>query len=346
MIVSIGMPQDLLSKGPGVLRPSNPRISGWVVYWNKENSLEAALEFSKKLEEISVFAADFNEDQVLVYPAAIRALQELKQSEAVPRPRLLLSVVNDVKTSAGSVLKSANHIHTILSSSKKRAAHIDQLVQLSVETDGIEIDYESLFLKDRENFSLFIRDLSEKLHQQGKWLSVIVEPKTADVLKDKEGAMDWNALGRYADSIKIMAYLYHYPSGKPGPLAPPEWIGNIARFALTQIPPEKLSIVLTMQGCDWGKPGHGKALTYTKAMDLREKHQASLQRDPQTLSPYFTYTENDIDHQVWFEDAESLKEKVRRLQENGIQNIGLWYLGSGDPDFLKAIWGQISSIQN
>jgi len=333
-----GSAAKLFSKGrqPAGFPPF--RASGWVVYWDKVNSLQAARDHGDKLEEISIFAADFDESyQLTVHPEAAEALQELKGTSLIHRPRLLMSVVNDVKAPAGSFLKNPDCIHTILSSREKRSAHIEQLLQLSADTDGIEIDYESLYLKDRDAFSFFIRDLADKLHQRGQWLSVDVEPKTADVLKDREGAMDWKALGQYADNVKVMAYLYHYPSGDPGPLAPPDWVVEIARFAVSQIPAEKLSIALTMEGCDWGKQEHGKSLNYLKIMDLAEKYNAVSKRDKDSATPYFHYTENGIDHQVWFEDKESLTEKVRRLQETGILHIALWYLGSGDPAFLKGL---------
>jgi spore germination protein YaaH len=132
-----------------------------------------------------------------------------------------------------------------------------------------------------------------------------------------------------------MAYLYHYPSGDPGPLAPPEWVSEVARFAASQIPPEKLSIALTMNGCDWGVPGQGKSMNYDKVMNLLAKYHAVVERDRDTATPFFRYTAKGVEHEVWFEDAVSLKEKARTLQGIGIHHVALWYLGSGDPAFLK-----------
>jgi spore germination protein YaaH len=336
MLLFAALPERGLAK----FRAPPPKalsISGWVVYWDMGNSLNAAREHSVKMEEISVFAADFDESgELTVYPEAADAIRELKAA-APPHPRILVSIVNDVRTRKNALLKNPDIIHDILSSADKTAAHIEQLLQISADADGIEIDYESLYLKDRDAFTAFIRDLAQALHERGKWLSVDVEPKMADVLKDREGAMDWKALGQHADNVKVMAYLYHYPSGDPGPLAPPDWVAAIAQFALSQIPAEKLSMALTMNGCDWGNPGQGKPLNHGRIIELAIKNRADIRRDPESASPYFDYAAGRVDHQVWFEDAESLKEKVKRLTEAGVLHVALWYLGSGDPAFLKGI---------
>src|SRR5207302_386263 len=105
--------------------------------------------------------------------------------------------------------KSPECVHAVLAFAEKRDAHIAQLLKLAEGSAGLEIDYESLHLADREAFTGFIQRLAEQLHRRGQWLSVAVEPKTSDALKDKAGAIDWQAIGRYADEVKVMAYLYH-----------------------------------------------------------------------------------------------------------------------------------------
>jgi spore germination protein YaaH len=308
---------------------SMPSLSSWVVYWDKGKSLQAFDQSGLHFEELSVFAVDFGPRfQLSPSKEVIKALRKLERVDASHRPLVLLTVVNDVQSPGNSHLKDAEIVHRSIFTSSERSAHIDRLMELSAGADGVEIDYESLWLKDREAFSLFIRDLAERLHRRRQSLSVDVEYKTAD-----QGAIDWKEVGQYADLVKVEEYSFHVPSGTAGPLAPFDWVGQVTRFALSEIPSNKLCVILTLNGCDWSRNGHGRPLGYEEAMKLEEKYHAPHQWDPGSASPYFRYTKNGAVHQVWFEDAESLKEKVKLLQTMGISHIGLWHLGAGDPEF-------------
>jgi spore germination protein YaaH len=45
-----------------------------------------------------------------------------------------------------------------------------------------------------------------------------------------------------------------------------------------------------------------------------------------------------LQHEVWFEDAESIRQNSLLIRLNGIANIGIWELGSGDlTDFLASL---------
>jgi spore germination protein YaaH len=311
-------------------------VHSWVVYWDAEKSLEATQPLLPKLDEVAVFAADFDKNRNLqVQPWVTHTIDDLKQTRGGSSPRILLTVVNDIRSPGANQVKNPDLVDALISDPARRAAHVADIVALAEQTDGVEIDYEAMWYKNRDHYTQFIKDLAAQLHAKGKTLSVVVEPKTSDVKKNREGAVDWAAVGQYADSVKIMAYLYHYPSGKPGPLAPAGWVEEIARFAQTQIPKEKLSIVLTMNGCDWPDEGSGKPMTYRSVAKIESQTGAGRRVERSSASPYFRYDDRDMSHQVWFEDAASLSEKIKRLRAAGIDRIGLWYIGSGDPLLLQ-----------
>lgn len=316
-------------------------IHSWVVYWDQDKSQSSVARYGRFLDEISVFAADFDESyQLTLSPWAKKTIEQLKKSASGGRPRVLLTAVNDVRSSAGPILKDPSCIHEIVSSPERRAAHIEQLMELSRDADGVEIDYESLWLTSRDSFSAFIKELAERLHSENKWLAVAVEPKTKDVLKDKAGAIDWSAIGQYADRVKVMAYFYTSPKGPAGPIAPAHWVVDIAKFGLTQVPPEKLAIVLTVKGYDWPENSRGKAIDHNEALALASLVQSEVRFDRASSSPMFRYKKGDVQHHVWFEDKASLREKVRRLHEVGIQHVGIWRLGSGDSEFWEETFGR------
>ena len=61
--------------------------------------------------------------------------------------------------------------------------------------------------------------------------SVAIYAKTYDAQWDGAGAQDWAELAKYADSLKIMGYDYHWCTQHPGPLAPLDWLEAVMNYA-------------------------------------------------------------------------------------------------------------------
>lgn len=309
-----------------------PALSGWVVYWDEQDSRQALDIFASALEEIVVFAYHFDEQGQIVpaNPWVAQTLDTLMAAPEAERPRVLVSVVNDVVTSAGDKrLKDAQIVHEALATEEARAAHLEALLQVAATADGIELDYENLRAQDRQALSRFVQELGQALHARGQRLAVVVQPKLDDRIKDGAGAWDWAAIGREADEVKLMAYHFHHASGTPGPVAPPEWVERLAEFALTQIPPEKLCVALTLHGFDWAAGQPGRALDYSSAMRLAQAHGADPRRDRPTGTLTFRYHAEGVVHDVWIDDAQSLSRKIERLRARHVRAIGLWHLGAG-----------------
>lgn len=312
------------------------RWSGWLVYWDVEDGLRALQTLGPGVGEVAVFAYHFDADGRLI-PAAPELTQTMERLRAAAGPdrALFATVVNDREGPGGATLKDPAIVHQRLATPEAITAHVQEILTLAAPFDGVEIDYENVRPADRAAFTAFVEALAATLHERGQRLAVVVQPKVKEEFKDGAGAMDWPALAAAADEIKIMAYHYHWATGAPGPLAPPEWVAEIAAYAVETIPPEKRCIALTLQGLDWPAAKPARAIEYHEAMALAAAHHARIKRDPATATPYFRYRGPDGLHEVWFEDAASLREKVTALRQAGIRQIALWRLGTGDPEFLK-----------
>jgi len=324
---------------PASDRRNSPRLGSWLVYWNMEQGLRA-LASNAPLDHVSVFAYQFNADNTLV-PASqsvVETLEILRQWPSNRRPQVLVTVVNDRVAGGRTTLKDPACVHDVLADAAARTKHVDELLEVADAAQGLELDYENVRAADREAFSALIRELAERLHTRGRILSVVVQPKTSDVVKDGSGAIDWRAIGASADIVKVMAYHYHYPSGPPGPIAPPGWVAQVARFAKRQVPAEKLCVILTLAGFDWAKDERAFAVHHDQAALLATQHDRPIERDRATASPWFRYSdEAGRDHEVWFEDSVSLDKKMAALRKVGVRRVGLWYLGVGDTAFWLAL---------
>lgn len=236
----------------------------------------------------------------------------------------------------------AGVVSTIINNPERRERHIRDLVALTVESGyaGIEIDYEMLKPQDRDAFSIFMAELARALHAQGKLLATALHPKTAEPGADwGPKAHDYVAIGKSADSIRIMAYDYHWATGPAGPIAPLPWYREVLTCAARDIPKEKLLMGLPTYGYDWTGAKTGKsASVLARAMpDFARARGVEITLDAESNSPTFTYPQGDDTHHVWYEDARCLKPKVDAAREAGIAGIAVFRLGSEADDFWDSL---------
>ena len=319
---------------------AKPEFSAWSAYWDGARGVQALAANAARLEEVELFAWHFAADDRLVC-AHVKMQDLLETFRRLPgkKPRLAITIVNDFEGLGGVIQqKDPACVHRVLSAPAARDAHIQQILDIAGDVESIDIDYERIAPEDGPAFTAFIKDLAAALHQKGKRLSVVVEPRVSDdlsfdPLSNASHALSWPDIAQAADQLTVMAYLYHYGGSAPGSIAPVDWVGLVADYALSNVPAEKLSIALHVGGFDWPTIGPGKSLEYDKAAALATAYDALIALDPQTQSGHFTYKNGAGPHEVWVETAAGLQAKIQALAKAGIRHIALWRLGAGDPAF-------------
>ena len=334
---------------PAVLRASPVKpleSSGWLVYWDLEGGEKTIRDLRGQLDEICIFAYHFDGRAHLI-PASDSIPNQLpawKARQTAGRPRLWVTAVNDKVEKESTVFKDPVVVRQALTEPDARRSHIQELLDLSKGADGLEIDYENLEAGDRGTFLQFLRELGPLLHARGQLLSVVLEPRTEKQEQvEGPGAMDWTEIAKSSDRVRVMAYFLHYGGGPSGPTAPPSWVDEILEFALRRIPKEKLDMAFCLDGIDWASDTKGSELSFNQIEERRRTNQKALLRSGHGEQPHFAYPEGKNLHQVWYEDAESLREKLRRIQKAGLLRVSFWRLGTGDPRFWKWLAGQKGS---
>jgi spore germination protein YaaH len=229
---------------------------------------------------------------------------------------------------------------TLLASPALREKHAETIAQLVVTNayDGIDIDYEDMPATAKSNFTAFVSLLASKLHANGKKLSVTVSPKTTGTETwSGPGAQDWPAIGAAADSVKIMAYDYHWSTSSAGPIAPLAWLGEVAKYAGRTLPAGKAIIGLPWYGYDW-LSNRGSGVTYAQAMTQAQLAGAAISRDE---NGELTYAYSG--RTVFFQDATSYRRKVDAVlaANSGVGGFAHWRVGAEDP----ATWDVMSALQ-
>ncbi|NLY89596.1 MAG: hypothetical protein GX085_08270 [Firmicutes bacterium] len=255
----------------------------------------------------------------------------------------------------------------IIQDPEKRKKHVQEIVDLVMTNgyDGIDIDYEALRAGARDAFSAFIAELGRALHAKDKLLSVAVYAKTFDATWDGAGAQDWEELAKYADSLKVMGYDYHWSTHHPGPLAPLSWLEAVLDYAgevARKVPglKDKLIIGLPLYGLDWEvwstpqNPGlAAKEVMYNKALQLQKEKKSEVKRDDTryypcncgfsgNAEPYFVYYDHTgKKHIVYYQDAAATRARLELIDRyrHLVKGITFWRLGDEDPE----IWREITA---
>jgi len=238
---------------------------------------------------------------------------------------------------------NGNVVATLLATPESREAHAASIAQLvnANAYDGIDVDYERVPTTSRSNFSAFLGTLAQKLHATNKRLSISVYAKTSD--RDNwngPGAEDWAVIGQVADSVKIMAYDFSYSTSAPGPIAPLEWLDQVAAYAQSSIPNAKIMMALPWYGYDWSPSAATTNMSYAKATLLAQTHGALIAHDANGEAT-FVYG----DHTVYFQDATSYQKKVDFLKQrhSAIGGFAAWAAGMEDPSIWNIIRGSSST---
>ncbi len=230
----------------------------------------------------------------------------------------------------------------ILRDDTTRSRHVERLVELVVDRgyDGLDLDWELVGPDDRDRFSSFVEELAEALHEEDRLLSIAVFPKDSDPGDwDTQKAADYARLGAAVDEFKVMTYSYSGGWGDPGPQAPLAWTRRVMRFAISQVPAEKVLMGVPFFGFDW----HGDTTTavfWEGADATRREAGAPILRHDGSGEAAYTYTDEDGDtHTVWFQDRVAVATKVEYLTRKlpSLAGIAIWQMHGEDPRFWSTI---------
>lgn len=198
----------------------------------------------------------------------------------------------------------------------------------------IHFDFEFLPADLRELYIAFLRRAADRLHAQGLMVSAALAPKTS---AEQEGqwyeAHDYGAIGQIVDFVVIMTYEWGYSGGPPMAVSPLDQVEKVLRYAISEIPPNKIMMGQNLYGYDWTLPfveggPFARAVSPQAAILLARDNNAQILFDPVAQAPHFNYfDEEGREHEVWFEDARSIQAKFDLLKELGLRGISYWKLG-------------------
>ena len=306
--------------------------SGWIPNW----AFDLGIESLKKNKEIL--------DTVLPVLFTVDAGGQVV-SRGVPETKIE-ELTNYCKKNSIKVIATISSADLIATSSIFRdrnslQQHISTIVSLidRYGFDGIDLDYEMIDAKYRDEFSNLVEELSKQLKRRDKTLSVTLLPqwKNADYTDNRETriAQDYAQIGKYADEVRIMTYDYTLQSSKiPGPIAPITWIHEVLEYTLSHIPKEKVWLGVHLYGYQWNSD-RTVAFTYTttESAILNSNIQHIFDEDIGEGYAEFKCEDNFL-CKAYFQTSKGIDVRRNIAKEYGLAGVSYWRLG-GELDLLS-----------
>jgi spore germination protein YaaH len=262
-----------LSTGVTTETKTNPNLNicGWIPNWASSDGLKSMQENKTLLNCISPVMYEVNNDGSLksIIPGNIKEMIKFAKD-------------NNIKVIPTIAMFDHEIFSPVLQNEENFKRHISQIMAIfdKYDVDGIDLDYESTKLVDKEKYQQFIVELADKLHAKNKSLVVTVLAKWGDdveypSLKETRKVQDWRFLAGYADQIRIMSYDFTYSRSKnPGPIAPLTWMNQIMTYAKTMIPDQKIVLGIHLYSYQWAYESASKsdldAMPFTFTVDYMQ----------------------------------------------------------------------------
>ena len=348
-------------------------LTGWMPYYSVKNSMAAILANKDLMSEVSPFwysltSATAIKDQYVGAKLTIPMKTQLDVLRANGL-KIIPAITDGSKklVLAGLLAKPSTRSQVVNT--------ITKLV-LSNNYDGIDLDLEGFAFSDgtaswaktSPNWVLFIKELSQILHANGKILSMTT-PVVFDPAGKRKGSYwvyNWPETAPYIDRLRIMTY--DYAIAKPGPIGPLEWTEATVAYAATLMPPSKIWLGVPGYGRDWITKVTGKCpssyatlikttakaavVPANKGVELANTYGAtpiySEKEGEITFTYQKTYNEGSASctatRVVWYQNSRAYLARMELVAKYKLGGLTQWTLGQEDAETMPALREYAKSI--
>lgn len=220
---------------------------------------------------------------------------------------------------------------TILNSYTKRQKLIDSIVEKCVEygVDGINMDFENMYEKDKEKYSRFIIELTPRMKELGAVTSVDVTAPDGD--PNWSLCFDRNVIGDVADYLVFMAYdQYGTSSTKPGTTAGYNWVEISLKKIIEYdvVKTDKIILGIPFYTRIWTVNQEGSIVSrnVVNMIDINKSIPSNVEKqwDDDLKQYYVEYQSGKNTKKMWIEDGKSIEAKVSLVTKYKLGGTSGW----------------------
>ncbi|MDX9872814.1 MAG: glycosyl hydrolase family 18 protein, partial [Clostridia bacterium] len=226
--------------------------------------------------------------------------------------------------------------HAFLHDTALRSKAIRQILSLAelYNLDGINLDFENMYLQDKAAYVQFVRELAPPLHAAERLLTVDVTFHSKS--ENWSLCYDRAALAESADYLMIMGYDEHGAgSSAAGSVSSLPWVEKGLQKMLEEVPAEKLILGVPFYTRLWTettdaggkKELRTKAYSMTMAQKWLAEHKAKIRLDEETGQNYAEVKSGNVLYRMWLEDEHSLCARIELIKKYRLAGLAAWRRG-------------------
>ena len=321
------------------------RTNGYAYPYIDRNVLRTTLPY---LTYLSIFTYGIRPDGTLIPPTGGDSELIAIAKEYGTVPLMMLTSLTEEGTFSNELVAQ------ILGDEALANTVIDNALATLTEKGygGLDVDFEYIPAEYAEAYPAFLNRLRERLAPEELVLFASLAPKNSPTQRGLlyEGH-DYGAVGAAGDYTLLMTYEGGYTYGPPQAVAPLPQVRQVLDYAITEIPREKIFLGIPNYAYDWTLPfvrgeSMARSLSNVAAVQLAADKKAEIVFDEQAQAPTFRYFERDPateevrEHVVWFDDARSMDQKLRLLQEYDLAGGSVWNIMR----YFPQLWLVLNSL--
>lgn len=245
---------------------------------------------------------------------------------------------------------SSERAHVLLLNPALRSTLIESLTQFLKGHGfaGVDVDFEYIPPEDAEAYATLIRELRTRLNTEGLTVMTALAPKTS---ADQPGllyeAHDYKALGEASNNVLLMTYEWGYALSAPMAVAPVNKVAKVLDFAVSVVSPDNIFMGIPNYGYDWTLPyiqgqSRARSIGNVQAVDQAIQVGAPIQYDALAQAPHYNYWRERAEHEVWFEDARSIRAKLALAGEYRLHGVSIWNIMR----YFPQLWLVLNQLYN
>ena len=233
----------------------------------------------------------------------------------------------------------------LVTNMENRKEFIDNIVELckKYNFEGINLDFEHMYQRDRDEYVILVRELAAELKQEGIITSVDVNVP--------DGSSEWSlcynskAISDSCDYIMVMAYdQYGQSSSTAGPVAGLDWVEKNLKKMLErdEIDNDKLVLGVPFYSRQWNVKD-GKVTKTTAITMETAKKQVNNDNWNEELGQYVALktNSNGVKTITYVEDEKSLEKKLELVEKYDLAGVAAWRRGYETEDVWRVIEDKI-----
>jgi len=255
-----------------------------------------------------------------------------KALDLVRREKPSMAIMAMIQNASGAKWDGPG-LGKLLADPVKRKQRLDAMLAFIEEhkLQGIVFDFEQIPDNAHKDYLAFLGEVRAAFQPKGLVVSI------AAPFDDPR----WNykAYAKVSDYLMLMGYDEHWAEGEPGAIASQSWFSTKLANRMRELDPAHTIVAVGNYGYDWtvGSKGPAEDLTFQEIILAARDAKATIDLDPVTLNPRFSYMEDGQTHRVWFMDAVTAYNHLRASDKYRPAGYAIWRLGSEDPSLWQVM---------